>query len=260
MIRGKHAVAGLFVVASAGLLGMACAKNESSIYVHDVKQLQPGTCTSTPDELAPSWSQGVLDVALAKEYYALLLVGNQLVQRGADPTQLRTETSKVELYSTDVQVLDENGNVYSYADATGTHTSEFSSPGSGFIDPSLGGISLFGLIGATLIDYGTAQDLVAYTSQPTRPERALVASLIVHGRTLGGNELTTAAFTFPIRVCYGCLVTFPPEAVDPSKKPAVNCQNTQATTAGVTACLIGQDVAVPCTACRQTNPSVCDPR
>lgn len=256
MIRGKHAAAGLLVVASTGLFGMACAKNESSLFVHDVKQVSADTCAATADEAASAWLSGVLDVSIRREYDATLLVGNQMVVRG-DTNALRTETSKITLYSTDVQVLDEEGNVYAYAGGT----SEFSTPGAGFINPSSGATASYGLIGATLIDFNTASDLILQLNQPGRPERSLVASVVVHGRTLGGNELVTAPFTFPIRVCYGCLVTFPPEAIDPTVKPAINCKNGQAATSATSlGCRIGQDTPLPCTACKNINPDVCDPQ
>lgn len=256
MIRGKHAAAGLLVVASSGLFGMACGTNESSLFVHDVKQVSAESCAATADEAAAAWLSGVLDVSIRLEYDATLLVGNQMVVRG-DPNALRTETSKIALYSTDVQVLDEDGNVYAYAGGT----SEFSTPGAGFINPSAGATASYGLIGATLIDFNTASDLRAQLNQPSHPERSLVASVVVHGRTLGGNELVTAPFTFPIRVCYGCLVTFPPEAIDATLKPTVNCKNSQASTsATAVGCRVGQDSSVPCTACKNINPEVCNPQ
>lgn len=261
MIRGKHAMAALLVVAGSGLLGSACAKNESTLFVRDVKQVSADTCAATADESSASWLSGVLDVSLRLEYDATLLVGSQLVDQ-ADPTTLKTETSKIQLYATDVQVLDEDGNVYTYVDGTGAQKSaEFSTPSAGFVNAATGGQSAFGLIGATLIDYNTAADLRAQLNQPSRPERSLVASVVVHGRTLGGNELVTAPFTFPIRVCYGCLVTFPPDAIEDNPKyPPINCRNSQAATddnAG--GCRLGQDEPVPCTLCKSINPEVCNP-
>ena len=261
MIRGKHAVAGLLVVAGTGLLGMACAKNESTLFVRDVKQVAADTCSAQADETSAGWLSGVLDVSLRLEYDATLLVGSQLVDQG-DPTTLKTETSKVQLYATDVQVLDEDGNVYSYTDAGGAQkTAEFSTPSAGFVNPALGGSTAYGLIGATLIDYNTASDLRAQLNQPSRPERSLVASVVVHGRTLGGNELVTAPFTFPIRVCYGCLVTFPPDAIEDNPKyPAINCRNSQASTSSDgPGCRLGQDSPVPCTMCKSVNAEVCNP-
>jgi hypothetical protein len=259
MIRGKHALAGLFVIAASGLFGMACAKNESTLYVREVKQVDDATCAATADEGTAGWLSGVLDVALRLEYDAVLLVGSQLITQ-SDPTTLKTETSKIQLYATDVQVLDEDGNVYAYTDAAGnSKTSEFSTPSAGFVNAATGAAS-FGLIGATLVDYNTAKDLQTQLNQPTHPERSLVASVVVHGRTLGGNELVTAPFTFPIRVCYGCLVTFPPDAISDEKgAPAINCRNTQATATTTSACRVGQDKPVPCTECRSVNPEVCNP-
>ena len=259
MIRGKHAVAGLLVVAGTGLLGMACAKNESTLFVRDVKQVSGDNCAATADETSPAWLSGVLDVAIRLEYDATLLIGSQLVEQG-DPLTLRTETSKVQLYATDVQVLDEDGNVYAYADANGDHTAEFSTPSAGFVNASAGNATAYGLIGATLIDYNTASDLRAQLNQPTHPERSLVASVVVHGRTLGSNELVTAPFTVPIRVCYGCLVSFPPDAIEDNPKyPPVNCRNTQAATDKLVGCRLGQDEVVPCTQCKSVNAEVCNP-
>ena len=70
----------------------------------------------------------------------------------------------------------------------------------------------------------------------------LVTALIkVFGTTLGGEEVESAEYQLPIRVCNGCLVAF-----------TADCTNATIDSGGQTAlpCRIGQDEVVPCNLCQ----------
>jgi hypothetical protein len=241
--------AALVLTGGAALLASSsgCADNESSLYVRHVLAGDE-TCVFTADPEAAFIGGGVLDVAFRSEYHAALLVGNQLVQRG-EPEKLRTETSRITLYAADVSIYYPSGDVVARADSS---AASFSIPVSGFVDPGDGSEPGYGIAPVTLIDAQTALDLGG-TIVSSGLVQDVVAGVIVRGRTLGGNELETPEFQFPIAVCFGCLLDFPSEADDPTTA-AVDCDVPGQPAAS---CRLGQDRRVDCRDCLE-NP-ICRP-
>lgn len=179
----QRAGAFLSLVAAVGLLGTSCVANESSIFIRGcVVPTDNGLkgCSFTSDSSAKTWPSGVLDPAQA-DYHCALLIGNQLVARG-DTKQVRTETSRVEIHTAVVTVYDSTkGSVYA----------TFSVPSTGFIDPGTASQPGFGIADAEILDRVTARKHVGET---------LVAGVIIQGRTLGGLEVESAEWTYPIQV------------------------------------------------------------
>jgi hypothetical protein len=234
-----------FLALSTALLVPACAKNESSIAIRGVLTPTPDTCQVTATIDFPQYRVGVIDVALRSEYFAALLVENQLVARG-DPNKLRTETSSIELYAADVQLQDAGGAPLVRSNGS---QAAFTVPISGFIDQAVGGTPGLGFTDVLLVDSATSADL-AKTKQPTD----LVANVVLHGRTLGGNELTTGEWTFPIRACYLCLLTCPAKADDPLV-PGPDCLSTAEEPKAN--CRVGADEIVDCRSCRNNPLCAC---
>jgi hypothetical protein len=170
-----------FLLATAAMLAAGCTPNESSLFIRQCQALPADTCEVEADPSAPFNPRGVLDVAFAAGYSCSLLVGNQLVTRG-DPDRLRTETSRVQIYSAEVTLMNSAGG--SLGQSTRTT--------SGFVDPSTGAEPGYGLADVLMIDSAPAVGDV-------------VVQVVLQGRTLGGTELTTAPWNFPIHVCNGCL-------------------------------------------------------
>jgi hypothetical protein len=234
-------ICGAVVILSA--LGTGCADNESEIYIRNVVAPDE-SCVYTPAEDGVSFLAGLLDGAVRFEYSAAILIGNQTVARG-DADSLRTETSAVNIYEYDVRVLNSEGAVYAGA--------AFTAPTAGFINAKVGDEDGFGIASVVLIDGATGQALgLAAGAAPQQ----VVSEVVVRGRTLGGNEVESRPFTFPITVCAGCTVIFPIGVatadsacgVDPEEAPE-----------GL-GCTPGQDGSgVGCYQCRQSNPAVCDP-
>jgi hypothetical protein len=81
----------------------------------------------------------------------------------------------------------------------------------------------------------------------------VVAEVRVFGHTLGGDEIESAIFNFPIDVCYGCLVAFPLEAVENG-----SCLNATEAAPDFDGCRAGQDDPIDCRACVVSQPDVCD--
>jgi hypothetical protein len=165
---------------------------------------------------------GNVDAAYTSEYSCVTLVENQLVARG-NVNELRTETSSVSLYEADVQVLT------GLPQIAGTKIlSEFSEPINGFVDPGSGGTDGVGIAQVTMIDSATLAAIAGKVSQVT-------VSVIIRGRTLGGTEVHTNEFLFPVNVCDGCSCELAPgdTCINPSGKPETNCHP-------------GQDTVVDC--------------
>jgi hypothetical protein len=193
-----------FLATSAAVFAPACAANESSIYVRALMSTPTDTCLVEADPSGAQLSSGVLDVsfqsALASGYSGALLVANQLVRRG-DPDLLRTETSKLQIYGADITIRNTSDDVLT---RSGGGEAEFFTPVSGFADASSGTTAGLGIVFVNMIDAGLASDLRAQVLASGR-DQTVVVDVIIHGRTLGGAELTSWDWYFPIRVCVGCL-------------------------------------------------------
>lgn len=232
-------------------LGSGCADSESMIFVRQVQARLPTgspACVADSSPTSASLGEGFLDVAFRTQYAATLLVGNQLVPRG-NSSQLRTETSRVDIEGTVVRALDDAGNLI-FGPVT--------VPGTGFIDPASGSTPSFGLIETTLFraDPALINDLATNGGL-----RRVVSVVKVFGHTLGGTMVESGEWRFSISNCYKCLISFPAEASTPGS-PTRDCMNAGRTGVTVTApCQPGQDDTMDCRVCKElfTDPNVCEP-
>lgn len=210
----------LLAFGALGALPMlpSCVENNSSIFIHSIEYLEPGECGCTGDLEGLSLTSGVYDVAQRQgAYIAAIRVGNQMI-RSADDARLRVETSHVTIYEAEVEVFDSGG---------GTITS-FSQPITSFAFAGNGTNPGSGCTFLTLIDAGSVGNIAT--------PQTVVARIKVFGETLGGNDVESGVFDFPIQVCNGCLGCIPPDPED--------CDGEIPTEAA--ACYVGQDVASDC--------------
>lgn len=241
-------VAGV-VVGIHALLGSGCADNETTVFIRNV--IVPNQdCSVTPDPGGLFYPTGFLDAAFARRYHASLLVGNSLVPRG-DDNRLRTETSRVRLERAEVRVLDANEAPVSRTDGS---AAAFSVPIAGFIEPGGAGEPGFGIASVVLLDDATVDSLAAQL-KTSGGIQTLLTEVRVMGTSLGGVEVETPPFRFPIDVCFGCLVSFPPSADDPTIDGPDCRAPAEAATNPV--CRVGQDTSFSCQLC-QGNP-LCEP-
>jgi hypothetical protein len=228
---------------AAGVLP-SCATNDSMMFIEGVAVRKAGSCLVKPDLAGTFLEKGVLDLRLAKEYVAALIVGNQLTQRGSRE-RLRTETSKVALKGADVKLETSQG---------ATLHDTFSSIGTGFVDASDGTDAAPGVMSVALIPASIA---------PTLPIGTVVVKIRVFGTTLGGEDVESSELLFPVEICNGCLIDFPASSVDPASddgdfkcKQATGSADMTATSGTAdTACVAGIDFPVDCTTCSSSNPA-----
>jgi hypothetical protein len=221
---------------TAGSIGSAtgCADNNSTLFIAGVLYPKAPTCTVTNDPTSEILGSGTLDVAFRTDYQAWLLVGNQFAPRGSKQN-LRTETTRIILTGAEVSLAKSSGEAIKGGD--------FSVYGSGFVDSSLSEEPGFGLFEADLIP-STIGATLAAPLIGTAKINAVVATVKVFGNTLGGQSVESAPLTYPIQVCYGCLVQYPLAALD-----ATNQCLTNSTDAPIPGCRLGQDDYVDCRLC-----------
>jgi hypothetical protein len=201
-------------LAGATMVGApTCADNESSVYVRAMMHVPVDSCLVKPDPSSEVLARGTLDVSFRYEYSGFLLMANQLVRRG-DPDRLRIETSKIEFYEADVSVFESSKD--------GPLLGEFRTPISGFADASTSGSAGLGLVYITMIDAALGQEL-ANTIKPGQA-KDVVVDVVVYGRTLGGIEVSSWDWYFPVLVCNGCLCNLAPCLSLSMDMAAENCR------------------------------------
>lgn len=228
----------------------ACTENDQSVFVRGVLapslNRQNNFCTYTDDPQQPQLFSGVADFGVRDTYRGVLLVGNQMIGRG-DPAGARAEPNRVHIDGGIVRVTDPNGGLIR----------EFTATASGFADPQSNNTPDYGVVQLTLLDAPT-RDLLLPTLTNRAVSRSVNANVRIFGRTLSGTAVESSEFIFPIRVCNGCLVTFPPGSNDATSANVPNCDAVPLSTGEQGPCQIGQDEPVPCTSCR--GLPACDPK
>ncbi len=229
-------------VAFAALVSqvVGCAENDSTLFVEGVLSPTPPSCEASGDPSAALLFRGKLDVAFRDKYEGLVLVGNQLTPRG-NKSELRTETAGFRVRGAEVELRSPQGALID----------EFSVNGGGFIQPNSAETPGYGLAEVTMIPASQGQLLRDELEGRRTRTRTLIASIRVFGETLGGVEITSGDFTFPIDVCWGCLVEYPLEAVEAGPEGELVC-GVSADNVGFEQCVIGQDERIDCRACAST--------
>jgi hypothetical protein len=242
-----------------GAAAPACVENDQSIFIRSVlapsTNRQNGTCVYTDDPAQPLLFEGTLDVGVTDSYRAIVLLGNQMIARG-DPGNTRAEPNRVHLNGVVVRVSDPNGGLIA----------EFTSLATGFADFQSNNNPDYGVMGVVGIDAPTAATLRGQLPLG-QDARQVILNMKAFGKSLGGVDLESGEYQFPLRVCNGCLVTFA-GANDPAQTPNPNCLAAIGAAAGggqagLLPCFAGQDEAVPCQLCYDPgNPGArpaCDP-
>lgn len=166
--------------------------------------------------------------------------------------QLQTETSTVNIQGAAVRITDSSGN----------QLTSFTRLAAATIYPSTGGVPSYAPIPVTTIDSNTVltnPDIAANVIKPPFPGGGtvrLVTYVKFFGQSLGGLNVESGEFEFPVDVCKGCLISFPiadtrPNCALPNCLGATTSSSTTTTT---TPCVPGQDVPVACSLCLGTVP------
>lgn len=232
------------LLAGATLSTVGCAENESSLFVIGVYALSRTQCVADPSASAVLLPAGTLDRTLANGYNAALLVGSHLTERGSREN-LRTETSRLSIEGAHITLFSTEGNEIQLPDVAAT----------GLVNPATGTDPGRATVFAQLIRPGDLDVL--------GPAGQAVVRIRIFGTTLGGQEIESGDYDFPIQVCDGCLISYPSEAFDPTAPMGTYLCNfaadAEATDTTVEICNLGQDDVVPCTLCASFNDACRDP-
>lgn len=229
-INGK---ALLFTLA-LGLGASGCADNESSLFVEGVLDISSSDCVARPDASATFLSIGVLDLSLADGYVAAVQVGNQVTQQG-NRDKLRTETSRIHLEGATGSVFTVDGQEL-----------DFEVIGTGFVHPAAGtdpGLA------AMFVNIVTSEQIQTLRDAGPDAWGTMVVRFRVYGTTLGGKEIESGEYDFPISVCDGCLIQYPPAANSAPSGMPYECGLAAEDAEEVNVCYFGQDQRLNCTEC-----------
>ncbi len=225
-----------------GVVGpLSCTDARTGIFVEGVLATPAPECVVVPDPGATHIGRGTLDLAFALDYRAALLVGNQLTPRG-DKEQVRTETMNFLVNGAEVELFDSQFN----------SLQRFRVPVSGSVPPNASEAPGFSVVFATLIPSSVGEAFLE-DLEGTTMTRTVIAEVSVFGETLGGTNLDSSTYTFPIEVCHGCLVMFPLEAVMADADGELRCVG-EADGAGDAPCRTGQDSTIDCRLCSAQFP------
>jgi hypothetical protein len=209
-----------------GCLG--CQDNESMVFVRGAMKLEAGNCEATADESATLLTNGVVDTVFKTPYRMSLLVGNQLASKG-QKTRARTETSNVILEGAEVLVRRPNGTVA---------IEKFTSPAIGYVPVGSGEGTGYGVMNIVAIPL----DKSGVIDEKQYEGGYGIAEIKVFGKTLGGQEVESGVYKFPITVCKGCLIQFPSNLMKDGVCKASLEEETLP-------CVLGQDDPIKCSVC-----------
>lgn len=206
-------------IAGVAAFGTGCTEAKTSVFIRHViyPSFEDESCLFEADPSGTFLGDGSLDVAFASVYKAFFAVGNQLVQRG-DSDTLKAESNRVQFYEVEVEVYDFAGGLLS----------EYTVPATGFADPGASNSPGYGVVSGIIVDASVTQ---AFRDGAIPANQTIVARTVVHGLTLGGLEVETAPYDFPIFVTN----------VGSCVEPASCDEDVEAET-----CYVGQDFVPDC--------------
>ena len=232
----------------------SCKDNNETLFIRQIQAPVAPDCAPKNDATAVFIARGVMDSALSTRYFAFALVGNQLVSRG-DFRTTRAEPNRVQIKGADVHLLDSSQNEVAFYSVVAT----------GIVDPTTSADPGYGLASMELIPHAVGvkiqQQLAAGKGTAVQTYEIRFR---VFGTTLGGTDVTSNEYDFPLDICYGCTVSFPADSwlTTAGTSGVRNCL-AASTSSGSTipgqipACYTGQDGVTDCRNC-QGNP-VCTP-
>jgi hypothetical protein len=124
--------------------------------------------------------------------------------------------------------------------AGGEH--EFEAIGTGFVHPAAGTEPGLAAMFVNLVNPDNINAIAA------AGEGQMVVRFRVFGTTLGGQEIESGDYDFPIVICEGCLIDYPIGA-NSATAPDYLCDQEAEDSQEVKVCYYGQDQRFPCTAC-----------
>ncbi len=172
----------LLLAAPAALLASACGSDRTFFIRACLVESASNSCSVAADAEEPALSQGAFDPSFANDYACPLLVGN-------------TSEPPIEVTGADVRILREDGKPFPTGGTSGAPRT-FSGPTSGFVETGTVAIPGLGVTRLRMLDVATANEVLAENSAGA----VMISAVVLHGKTLDGEEVSTEEWLFPIRV------------------------------------------------------------
>ena len=257
--RKKH-ISNLFAISLVLLLASlgGCQDREVALSIVSVQPYDLETCEVIQTD-GVFQVGGVVDLAMRNTYQANLLLENNLVDvpnaKGLKPSDARLSLNAVALNSAVIE--------YSTLDQLSTGIpSRRVVPLSGTITEesnlTLANFELFSQ--DVLQQIRNADEFFSVNNGEVIPSRTAVtilARIRIKGRTLDGRDAESNEFLYPVEVCNGCRITYPPEMIVQRggqlacPPPMLNEDDNNQSSADVCEALLGSDEAfVDCQTCQ----------
>lgn len=226
MMKATQIPLGALVLAA---LLFGCVDNRATFFVRDNK-VPDEECIVQSDRNARSLFFGILDVGVRTNWYMFPSFENAMTE-SLKLNPVTAESNRIQVSGAQVRLALDTGE--SLGD-------DFFVPFSGIVEPGGTGVTSF-----MAIPSGYVTD--AYIGA------AVIVEMRILGTTLGGIDVDTPWFSFPVYVCRCCLVDFS-DAWD-DEADTYNCNNPTREPEKV--CAAGQDEPVDCAYCA-TYSSCCN--
>lgn len=248
---------------------MGCVDNTVSLFIRQVQApILAGTvCSFTNDPASPFVPVGVLDVTLASSYRLTPLLANQLITR-ANMDQGRAETSFLNIEGFVVELHENSPDGPLIGPAFSIYQTVVVPPSLAAGTPGYAAANIE-VIPPQVVSALSNAVCVVDPTFPTSAEcpvprfssanRRVIVKLTAFGEALNQAGIESVPFYWPVNVCCGCLIQFPPESDSPEAVySGPDCRN-GAAIQSLGNCSLGQDYPVDCRACSSTN-RFCNPR
>lgn len=202
----------------------ACEDNEVRLQLVQMQPIDTSTCAASLD-FTTSLGTGLVDLALAQNYVISPLVVNKLLDvreiKNFSDQDGRIDTHDITLHSAVIE--------YTALDALEANLpQQVTIPIAASVPVNGEGtvISVEALKPSMIEAMRSADQFVLFDSQnqlrPIRSSVQMILTMRLRGVTLDGKDVESNEYVFPITICNGCRVTFPPEAIDVST-PVPQC-------------------------------------
>jgi len=204
----------LAVLLAVGLATVACEDREVSLVIRQAQPLDPAACavSTNADE---GLVRGTIDIAIAPNYVVFPFVENRM----RDVVELKRFSNEDARIDTHDVVLRAAVVEYSALDQISADIPpSVRVPLSGSVP--LNGNAVLGvevLSNSMVENIRSAQEFLIFDSlNEVRASRAsvqMIVKITLEGETLDGTEISSNELVFPLEICNGCRVSFPPSYV-----------------------------------------------
>ncbi len=234
----RRLVVAIFILLVAG----ACVQETPAIFIVQNSALDP-SCEPSKTATGEVLGAGRMDLTVARSYRMNLLVENLMgssaeASLGGGGAAGTYEGNRVTFTNALVSIQGpENGLQVALP-------TDQAIPISGTLEPNTSTVVEMDVIGNAL----GSQLAAAITRRGTIVP--LTVTVRFEGVTTSGTDVESNSFRFPMEVCRGCLLDFPPEADDPDYEQADCLAEQTESTSTEELCFPGQDEPLDCRVCQ----------